>query len=84
MTEREAADLIRACAHLWPTVPFQAGFGPDMVRLWALALTDVTMAEAERVLVHCSRQGDRFPPTPGVIARTKFRTKVGTNQIEIV
>lgn len=69
MTEQEANLLIQACAQLWPTVPLQAQYGPQMIRLWAVVLADVSLPEAEQVLANCSRQGDRFPPTPGVIAR---------------
>jgi hypothetical protein len=69
VTEQEANLLIQACAQLWPTVPMQAQYGPQMIRMWAVVLADVSLAEAEVVLASCARQGDRFPPAPGVIAR---------------
>lgn len=69
MNQRECADLIRAAAILWPTVPHITKVDATMLRLWALALSDIAAADAEAMLVHCSRQGDRFPPTPGVLAR---------------
>lgn len=69
MTDQEANTIIQACACFWPTVPLQAEYGPGMLRLWRLALADVTVAEAEAMLVHYSREGHKFPPPPGELAR---------------
>lgn len=69
MNHRAVNDIIKACAILWPAVPFQTLHGEPMVRLWQLALADITMAEAEQVLILASRHGDKFPPAPGEVAR---------------
>lgn len=73
MTHQEVNSLIQAIHALWPTVPFQATHGSDMVRVWQLVLRDVTLEAAEVVVVDLARSGDRFPPTPGVIVEAVAR-----------
>lgn len=69
MNHQEVNALIQAIHVLWPTVPFQADYGPDMIRVWQLVLNDVPLRAAETIVVDLARSGDRFPPTPGVIAQ---------------
>lgn len=69
MNHQEVDTILRARAILWPNTPLQTGANAPMVRLWQLALADITPAEAELQLVLASRHGAQFPPAPGEVAR---------------
>lgn len=79
MTQQEASALIKACTFLWPYSPLQAQYGREMIRLWQLALADITAAEAEYQVVLASRHGDEFPPAPGEVARLALDARARTN-----
>lgn len=69
MNHQEANGLIRLIANAWPTVPFRADDQREMVVAWQMVLRDISLDEAQAVVVDYSRRGDQFPPAPGAIAK---------------
>jgi len=69
VTPREVRNLIAAVVHAWPTVPYRNDEPGPLIVTWHAILADVEYAEAEAVVIAHARQGEPFPPAPGVIAR---------------
>ncbi len=75
MNHQETAGLIATVHRLWPTVPFQADAGREMVRSWQVVLADIPIEAAEALLVNIARSGASFPPPPGQIAAQVLATR---------
>jgi hypothetical protein len=70
VNHQETAQLIAVVIHLWPTVPWRNDEPGPLAVTWQVVLADVTLTEAQAVVVDVARTGAQFPPTPGVIAKT--------------
>lgn len=68
MIDREVARLLLALENLWPTVPVRTPDPAFQVQVWQRVLVDISLSEAEVVLIDYARSGAEFPPTAGVIA----------------
>lgn len=68
MIEREVSRLLLVCAEAWPSVPVRSFDREVQLRTWGAILADVTLVEAEAVVVEYARRGEAYPPAPGQIA----------------
>lgn len=72
MTPAEIAKLVAAMGHAWPGSPTPS---KDALPIWQGVLAGISLDEAKAAILSLARDGERFAPPPGLIAKRAIENR---------